>query len=340
MIFAIYKMPTNPLLSFIFTLSSGILDGIDGNFARYLHQTSKVGMLFDISIDRFTNLAQMFFLTRLFPKYCTIFLFVGFMELVRDLAYWVFAYYSLLFTIFNQFSINKNDNLTNFRKDIYDHLFFNKKPPSNEIIRPHGMFIHEIIYPLIWYSSDLFYWIIYIAGFSAKTQNEHKKLASSSCSSQSSSICSSETLEDLIISNEIGKDDPLISSDNSYLTPFNIEGESKVLLIEVYDSHVICKKKKRSLLRKLISSAKHFIGLFEFMGKNLDDYFESNIRFKMIIKFQMIFNLVGIYFLIGAILKFYLSTYEFLLLTYDLVLIDMKSVDIASVVKLNDFFKN
>ena len=144
MIIAIYKMPSNPVASFLFTLSSGLIDGIDGNLARHLQQTSKTGMLFDISIDRFTNLAQMFFLTCLFSKYCTAFLLVGFMELARDLVYWIFAYYSLLIKIFNQLYTSETKILNLDRKEIYEYLFLNKKPTSNSIIRPYGSFTHEV----------------------------------------------------------------------------------------------------------------------------------------------------------------------------------------------------
>jgi hypothetical protein len=325
MIIAIYKMPSNPLVSFIFTLSSGLLDGIDGNLARYLQQTSKVGMLFDISIDRFTNLAQMFFLSCIFSKYCTAFLLVGFIELARDLVYWVFAFYSFLLTIFNQLYMDQGKNSSLNRQDIYEYLFLNKKPESNPIIRPYGMITHDVIYPLIWYSSDLFYWIILIVTFHVKkSQNDILiKSQSTSCSSRSSA-----------------DDSPLLTNHEIEIN----ETYSKLRLIEddKFENEMSNNNKPIFLSnhynKNISSNLKYFIGIFEYIGKNLEDYFESNIRFRNI-KFQKIFSLVGIYFLIMAILKFLLSSYEFFLLTYHLVIIDIKSFDVSRIVKLDDFLK-
>ena len=327
MIIAIYKMPSNPSVSFVLTLTSGLLDGIDGDLARYLQQTSKVGMLFDISIDRFTNLAQMFFLSCIFSKYCTAFLLVGFMELARDLVYWVFAFYSLLLTIFNQLYMNQNENLTLNRTDIYEYLFLNKKPESNPIIRPYGKFTHDIIYPLIWYSSDLFYWIIFIAAIQAKNnQNEITiKTKSTACSSRSSADDSP-----LLPYNEI-------EINEAYTKLRIIEDDTIENEINNFDNNPVFLKNRYN--KNVFSNFNYFIGIFEYIGKRLDDYFESNIRFRNI-KFQKIFNIIGFYFLIMAILKFILSSYEFLLLTYNLVIIDIKSFDISKIVKLDDFVKN
>ena len=319
MIIAIYKMPTNPLASFILTVSSGLLDSIDGDFARYFHQTSKVGMLFDISIDRFTNLAQMFFLTRIFQKYCTAFLLVGFMEFARDLVYWIYAYYSILLTIFNHL-VSTKTNID--REAVYEYLFFNKKPTSNLIIRPHGAFIHEIIYPLIWYSSDVFYWIILIVGFNIKNTRSQSTVLSSRSSATDSPL----------LLNDVNNSDNNILINDSY---------SQLQLIEdmnfVNDNQVLMKKKS-SLRKKIVASIRQFTDLFDYIGNCLDEYLDSKLRFNSF-KFQKMFKFIGLYFLISAFLKFYLSTYEFSLLTYNLIVIDMKSIDTSKAISLKDFFK-
>lgn len=336
----IYKMPTNPLISFILTLLSGFLDSIDGDLARYLNQTTKCGLLFDLSIDRLTNVAQMFFLTRLYPRHCVLFLFVGFMEVIRDVAYWVVAYYSTLLSIFETFDITNNSN--NAYKEIHDYLIINKRAASFYVIRPiHQNFIHFYIYPFIWYSSDLFYWIIYIVGFHVKNLHKYKQsngyrgiLFKNTRSSTETDNSNNNTSLN-ITSESLSTSDRNDVIDELILPLINESHSTTARTISIGDNSDIISfnqpKSNKQFYKTCLSDIKYILSLFEYVGKLLDDYIESYQWIKCInnrfIKFQTLSHLFGITMLIGAILKFYLSTYEFLVLFYKLILIDTKVAD-------------
>ena len=172
---------------------------------------------------------------------------------------------------------------------------------------------------MIWYSSDLFYWIILIIGFKYK-----KNQSDSAIRTQSTSCNSRSSLDEPLLNNETAINE----------TYHELQLTEEVVMKVVNETYPV-----PNTNRNIVTSIKYFISLFEYMGKNLEEYFEFSVRFRNF-NFQKTLKIIGTYFLIMAFLKFFLSTYEFLLLTYHLINVDMRSFDISRTVKLDDFLKN
>ncbi|CAG9319835.1 PIS1 [Blepharisma stoltei] len=81
---AVYQ--SNPLAFIFFYVVSAALDAVDGMAARHFHQTSNVGMVLDMSIDRMAYLVIQAINFILFPQYANVYLTLIILDGVSHIA--------------------------------------------------------------------------------------------------------------------------------------------------------------------------------------------------------------------------------------------------------------
>lgn len=84
MILICYTIKNRPVLTLALVLASGILDDFDGSLSRQTNQTSKLGAIMDIGMDRLTTAIQLFFLASVWPKFYFIFMLILFTTMFTD----------------------------------------------------------------------------------------------------------------------------------------------------------------------------------------------------------------------------------------------------------------
>ena len=150
LILAIITIKKRPILMLVFVLLSGLIDEFDGTISRTLNQTSQFGALLDKGIDRFTSSLQLFFLSASYPNYYYIFLNIQFFEYFNDyLAVETESYHNIY-----------SNKISNDQDEFYMANFIDR------------------LLPLIWYTSDMFYWLLYFGTFVEKrliSSNEKNK---------------------------------------------------------------------------------------------------------------------------------------------------------------------
>ena len=178
------SMRKRPISSFILCILSGLLDMFDGDIARYYSQTSKLGYLLDMGMDRLTNTAQMFLLASIYPKYCICFFIVAYTELLRDFSGSVLNSVSLGSSL--AMFLSKENDLEKIKRNVFEQTGYramksasiikdqlNATLPQKFLSSVYSMsfrqmtsFNTDMLYMhYVWYSSDLFYWVIYMASF-------------------------------------------------------------------------------------------------------------------------------------------------------------------------------
>ena len=148
LIIAFSNMRRSWFLTCILILISGGINILDGQLARYLSETSQFGAALDSFLDRLTTTFIYFFICSIYPKYWSLLANVGFIELMSD-------------------SLNNYKNTVLLKYDI--KLDTNIKSCLDPCL------IHFL--RLVWFSSDLFYLLIYIGSFLAKNNNNNKELS-------------------------------------------------------------------------------------------------------------------------------------------------------------------
>jgi hypothetical protein len=174
-------MSTSPLKSFMLAWLAGSLDMLDGYFARKYNHISKFGTMLDFGMDRLTTMMQFFYLASAFPKYWFIFLLINSVELIRDI---LISNLNLYRNFLNLLEIIKSDHrndeikIIKIEESIYDNLGLknsnqleNLNKTSLSSIDNHHLTEYLNFY--IWYSSDIFFWLIYFASFISPTQNSN-----------------------------------------------------------------------------------------------------------------------------------------------------------------------
>ena len=160
------KMRTKPLTAFILCLISGMINWLDGTIARYLDQTSQFGHIMDISLDRLTNSAQMVTLALLYPRYWLFFFSILTVDTIRD-----FVKISNEFQHFLVNSVMQSFDMNQIKEDVYGRLgiSLNKISPIVEkIVTPNFdtyQFLIQKFYKYVWFSSDLYFWLLYFNRF-------------------------------------------------------------------------------------------------------------------------------------------------------------------------------
>jgi hypothetical protein len=167
-------MRKRPILSFVLCISSGFIDSFDGDLARYYGQTSKIGYLLDVGMDRLTNFAQMFVLGTIFKKYWLIFFSIAFVEILKDFAGSFLNIYRLKLDLLVKLNQQTNSDLSFLRQDILREMGLHN---IDLVISSHSganviessftwcYVLFQALQPYIWYTSDTFYWLIYFASF-------------------------------------------------------------------------------------------------------------------------------------------------------------------------------
>lgn len=167
MILMVYNLKKRPITTFILCISSGFLDSIDGRIARHLNQTSRIGALFDVTMDRLTNLAQYFTLGALYPKYSTVFFLVGSNQILKDFFYFTLENYVLTLKI--KYFTDKN-SLPNNTLNIINQPIYERVDTISSFSNVYELYKY-FVEPFFWYSSDLFYWLIYFKAFIPQNLN-------------------------------------------------------------------------------------------------------------------------------------------------------------------------
>lgn len=161
-----------PLLAFLFSWLSGLVDSFDGDTARHLNQTSRLGFLLDVGMDRCTSLAQMFILASFYPNYAMLFFGIGFVELMKDLS----GCYLNIYQFKQSLVIKLNTpqvSMDSFKSDFYNEIGLVKPNIPVIVDQPASTQPFNFIllgYHYIWYSSDLFYILLFFCYFVKETQ--------------------------------------------------------------------------------------------------------------------------------------------------------------------------
>lgn len=139
LLISFYNLRKRPLLAFVFGMLAGFVDDFDGAIARHYDATSKFGAALDRLMDRWTTTVLYFYLTTAFPKYWCLFAHVGFVELFGDV-------------------------LRFYKEVAKQELQIKLINPTDETVSSLDSFL-KIFLPLVWYTSDLFYWLLYFGSF-------------------------------------------------------------------------------------------------------------------------------------------------------------------------------
>jgi hypothetical protein len=169
----LYHMRKRPILSFTFCILSGFIDAWDGEFARYFDQTSKLGQLLDIGMDRVSNFSQMFVLACIFPKYWLVFFTIVFVEFLKDytgcllVAYRFKAYIVASERISPLYNSLKQDVFRDLKIEITNKTLssssFNQIDSNNSFLSQQAVL--KLLEHMIWYTGDIFCWLIYFGSF-------------------------------------------------------------------------------------------------------------------------------------------------------------------------------
>ncbi|KAL3856183.1 hypothetical protein ACJMK2_010965 [Sinanodonta woodiana] len=112
-----YFMPTDPLISSVCYLFSGLLDAFDGHVARAFNQCSKLGGMLDMLIDRVTTMCLCAALCHFYPRYMFLFqLSMG----IDIMSHWFHLHSSLLKGAASHKVLDLSDN------PILRHYYHNK----------------------------------------------------------------------------------------------------------------------------------------------------------------------------------------------------------------------
>lgn len=172
-ILVILNISKYPKQSFFLAWLAGSVDIIDGVFARTFSQSSKLGAFFDIALDRFTNTVQYFYLASIYSNYWYIFMNVQFIELIRDILFGYLRNYRNLISLIEISRSNKTNKI-DFFQEILNQKFRQENMNLNtqKLSTIQGIFTDEpesvwtsYFYFYVWYSSDVFYWLLYFAHF-------------------------------------------------------------------------------------------------------------------------------------------------------------------------------
>jgi hypothetical protein len=185
-LFMLYHMRNRPILTFALCIVSGFIDSFDGDLARHFGQTSKLGYLLDLGMDRLTNFAQMFVLGSIFPAYWLAFFSVAFVESLKDLSGCLLNNYRLKVDLTMKLIQQTDSDMSSLKQDYFSEMGLQHTnsitSTAPEIVIETITFssyykIFQALQPYIWYTSDIFYWLIYFASFvqfnSSKKTNSH-----------------------------------------------------------------------------------------------------------------------------------------------------------------------
>jgi phosphatidylglycerophosphate synthase len=183
LIYVMKIMSTSPFKSFFFTWLAGSLDMIDGYFARKYNHISKFGAMLDFGMDRLTTIMQFFYLSSVYPKFWFIFLSINSVELIRDILLSNLNLYKSLLILLELVK-GDNNTINKIKEVIYESLGLKYPSELNNTLQTvknihvssttstsTNQYFVEYFNFYIWYSSDVFFWLIYFASFITLAQN-------------------------------------------------------------------------------------------------------------------------------------------------------------------------
>lgn len=304
----------SPKLFVFCTIASGFIDLIDGPIAREYKLTSKYGGLIDVLLDRATSIIQMYCLSVLYPRYWHIFCLTSMTEMLKDFARTSVSNLSRMITFLHY--INNDEKVVAFKK-ISDEVFSavnirikthqqNQTLPLKAQSAPAINLAYDyIIDQSIWYSSDIFYLVIYFGAFisQAKTQSIQTKKAYLSKSPNSAENSYSDS-EDLALPT------------NNRLYPPELT--------------VITKRATRrnflvAFLIYIREFSTHMVFVFKEIGASIERFIEKKFHCNKL-KLTHLFAFFGIVCLIGAFFKFYYNFKSLVLAALELMEIDNQLV--------------
>jgi phosphatidylglycerophosphate synthase len=173
------NMRSRPFLSFAFCLLSGQVDLWDGDLGRHLNQTSKFGCLLDKGMDLLTNSAQMFVLATVYPKYWIFFFNVSIISLSIDFTGFYVDIYKMKTELFYdgdlaltkaKYALELGINFINSTAKSENENNFNELKGSSF---DYFNSLNIILERGVLYTSDLFYWLIYLGYFMSNNINNN-----------------------------------------------------------------------------------------------------------------------------------------------------------------------
>lgn len=282
----IYNIRTRPFLAFICCLLSGLLDSFDGDVARLLNQTSKLGYLLDVSIDRLTNSAQLFILASLYPKLSIYFYSVMSAEMVKDFSSMVANNFRLEIDLLKP-QMNCNNAAIKMQNETTSTIVSNSESDAYN-------FLLIQFYHYVWYSSDLFYWLLYFKAFINKDSM-------------------------MEVQNEAN--DSLVIDLNNNVLKSQVEyvgGQKRGFLKELR----ICFDSLSDFLRFHLSDK---MRPYLESGNLL-----NSLNRRFCCNFKFLFRVFGYFCFLGAFLKFYLNFRSLLFTFFDIVYLDQLKISILN----------
>jgi hypothetical protein len=150
-----------PLLSITLISASSLIDFIDGPIARSYGKASKFGQFLDVSMDRATALILMFCLALFYQNYWFIFCLLSITEILKDFCNLYWSHYQLMQSL-ELLSINSKIASQNVPGS--QNIYVSSSQLKNDHTS-HDLNYWHLFQQYVWYSSDLFFIILYCAYF-------------------------------------------------------------------------------------------------------------------------------------------------------------------------------
>lgn len=181
-IIAMFMISDYPIRTFLTVWLAGTVDMLDGLSARNFSQTSKLGAFLDFGMDRLTNTIQYFYLATYYRKHWYVFLMVQFSELLGDVLLAFLRNYKN-FVALIEIAKHGNKTITGelLTTEIYSRFKFDSQNLNTKklstikgLIDDENSPVTDYLYSYVWYSSDIFYWILYFGIFYNNSINSQR----------------------------------------------------------------------------------------------------------------------------------------------------------------------
>ena len=288
LITALYYFNKRPLVAFILVFLSGQIDFYDGTIARDFKQSSKLGFALDLGMDRITTSALFFSCARVYPKHWFIFFCLQFAEIFCDIMDLVFLihsnYVNSLILIIN---LNELQFYNQFKSKIFQQAGITSPIQVNqtEIFNIRKDFSTlKIFYPTIFYTSDLFFWLLYLGAFVPKPSLLNESLSELNLNGNLNDTSSPRILTDLNKSHNIIQS-RIILSKTAISDLLSIFGNIGLF----FEKMIISKFKHLNFLSYKLNFLFRIFCLFCLTGAMLKFYFHletSRLSFKEIIQYD------------------------------------------------------
>jgi phosphatidylglycerophosphate synthase len=297
----LYHMRNRPILSLVLCVLSGLIDDFDGDLARYFGQTSKLGQLLDIGMDRLTNFAQMFILACIFPRYWLLFFSIAFVEFGKDFCGCMLNNHRFKVHLMAELQQSQDQDasfVTALKQELFQemglkniNLHAPSLPPAVTAQTTAFFSLDNalaMLHRYTWYTSDLFFWMIYLASFVSSSSSLSLLPPSSNADDLSKKAVANQYFS-LPLHYEKSWDNFRLKTLRRFLADMCMLFDDSATLIEV--------SMRRFDFTRRVSSA---------------------------VNFRIVFRVIGFVCLVGAFFKFYLNFQSLVLVFVDVKNLDMR----------------